>query len=54
MRPEAKVQRRGDRSAPARSLRRGGSLPLSTRWRGERKTISDTINPKNYLSVKAG
>ena len=57
MRPEANLQRRGGRSSPGFSgqLASPGSLvaPLH-RWRGTEETKSDTINPKNYLSVKAG
>ena len=57
MRPEAKVQRRGDRSAPdfswlfASSAMYLASLREMTR---EKETTSDTINPRNQPSVKAG
>ena len=57
MRPEANLKRRDDRRSPGFSgpLASSGSLvgPLH-RWRGREETISDTINPKNYRSVKAG
>ena len=57
MRPEAKVQRPGNRSAPdfswlfASSAMYVASLTGMTR---EKRTISDTINPRNRPSVKAG
>ena len=42
------------RASPDSSLRRSRSLPLSTGGGGTEETTSDTINPKNHLSVKAG
>ena len=57
MRPEANQRRRGGRSSPDFSgpLASSRSLvaPLQ-RWRGREETMSDTINPKNQPSVKAG
>ena len=41
------------RASPAPSLRPAHSQPLSTVG-GERQEASDTINPKNQPSVKAG
>ena len=42
------------RASPARSLRPGRSSPLSSVGGGREETMSDTINPKNQPSVKAG